>query len=245
MNRDQGVSTFRLAGELALTVVGVLIAIRVATRVPFLQPYSSTLSVLLFLGVPIWWQRTQPSLDLGIDIWHRPGYDFKIFMIVSSIVFPIYVMGSFFYHSLIAKNAYLTSLHLGLNQPVDWQLIWSLPPGIPKTILTQFLAVGLPEEFFYRGYLQTRLEQSFGQRWSCFGVRFGVGALLATVIFALGHSLVVFRWWHIFIVFPGFFFAWLRLKTGTVLAGSLFHAACNLLSFFLANLIRLTPITDG
>ena len=53
------------------------------------------------------------------------------------------------------------------------------------------------------------------------------GWLLTCVLFAFGHSIVIFQWWHFAIFFPALVFGWMRARTGGVIAGALFHAWCN------------------
>lgn len=102
-----------------------------------------------------------------------------------------------------------------------------LPDQFFTLVLYQIFFVAIPEEFFYRGYLQTRLNEVHTRRWSVFGVRVGVGALVANLLFAFGHSLVQPQWWHFATFFPGLLFLWMRERSGGVVAGALFHAFCN------------------
>jgi membrane protease YdiL (CAAX protease family) len=88
--------------------------------------------------------------------------------------------------------------------------------------------VAIPEELFYRGYLQTRLNEAFSTRWRVLGATIGPGLLIATLLFAFGHSIVVFQWWHFAIMLPGLVFAWMRARTGDIMAGAFFHAWCNI-----------------
>ncbi|MES2642545.1 MAG: CPBP family intramembrane glutamic endopeptidase [Myxococcota bacterium] len=87
--------------------------------------------------------------------------------------------------------------------------------------------VAIPEEFFYRGYFQTRLNEVFPRKFLVFGVPIGWGLVIASLFFAFGHSLVTIRWWHFATFFPGLLFGWLREKTGQPLAGALLHAWAN------------------
>lgn len=88
--------------------------------------------------------------------------------------------------------------------------------------------VAIPEEIFYRGYLQTRLNGVFGRRWTVFGVKMGWGVIVTSLLFAFGHSIVQFQWWHCSIFFPSLVFCWMREKTGGFMAGALFHAWSNI-----------------
>lgn len=101
------------------------------------------------------------------------------------------------------------------------------PDELPLLIAYQIFFVAIPEEFFYRGYFQTRLNELFGRRWLIFGVPMGWGSVIACLYFAFGHSLVELRWWHFATFFPGMAFAWLRERTSGVVSGALFHAFCN------------------
>lgn len=94
-------------------------------------------------------------------------------------------------------------------------------------LFAQLIAVALPEEFFFRGFLQDRLCAFFKPRWNIFGASLGWGWPLTAVIFAFAHSVIAVQWWHFSIFFPALLFGWLREKTGSITAPVLFHAFCN------------------
>ena len=106
--------------------------------------------------------------------------------------------------------------------------IGTLPDQLILTILFQIFYVAIPEEFFYRGYFQTRLNEAYERKWEFFGTKIGMGAVYANLFFAFGHSIVQFQWWHFATFFPGMLFAWARERSNGVLAGALFHAICNI-----------------
>ncbi len=89
--------------------------------------------------------------------------------------------------------------------------------------------VAIPEEFFYRGYLQTRLNELLPRRFLVAGIPFGHGLWIAALFFAFGHSLVEVQWWHFATFFPGLIFGLLRERSGAVITGAFFHAACNVI----------------
>lgn len=93
----------------------------------------------------------------------------------------------------------------------------------------QLFAVALPEEFYFRGYFQTRLKPIFQGRWKIFGARLGVEWPLTAAFFALAHSVLLGRWWDFSIFFPALLFGYLREKTGSITAPVLFHAFSNCL----------------
>ena len=106
----------------------------------------------------------------------------------------------------------------------DRSLFWLL-----NIILVQFLLVALPEEVFYRGYLQTRLDQIFPSTRRILGVEVSVMSLVVTSgLFALGHFVTVPSIQRLAVFFPSLLFGWMRKATGTVTAPLIFHAICNL-----------------
>ncbi|MCB9665933.1 MAG: CPBP family intramembrane metalloprotease [Alphaproteobacteria bacterium] len=104
---------------------------------------------------------------------------------------------------------------------------WRLPAEPLQLVAYHVLFVAIPEELYYRGYVQSRLDEVWTPRWRIGGALLGPGWLVTCVVFALGHSVVSFQWWHLAIVFPSLVFGWMRARTGGVLAGAFFHAWCN------------------
>ncbi|MGM0577438.1 MAG: myxosortase MrtP [Myxococcota bacterium] len=89
--------------------------------------------------------------------------------------------------------------------------------------------VALPEEWFFRGYLQGRLDQRLGTPWRLFGADFGPGLLLAALGFALLHPILIPGGHRLLVFFPGLMFGWLRARTGHIGAAVVVHAASNVL----------------
>ncbi len=108
-------------------------------------------------------------------------------------------------------------------------LFWLAVLQVVTLVAYQVFFVAIPEEFFYRGYLQTRLNEVFPRRFLILGTPIGWGSVFACLFFAFGHSLVQLQWWHFATFFPGMIFAWMRERSGGGVSGALFHAACNVL----------------
>ncbi len=124
-------------------------------------------------------------------------------------------------------------LWFGVARPFD--LGRALPWGaLADEAGGQLLAVALPEEAFYRGYLQTELDRAFPPRLRVLGARVGMGLVVTSAVFAVGHLLTVPAPARLAVFFPALVFGWLRARTGGVGAGVVFHAACNLFSATLA-----------
>lgn len=104
-----------------------------------------------------------------------------------------------------------------------------LPTDLLQLVAYHLLFVAVPEELFYRGYMQSRLDEVWPPRWRILGATLGPGWLLTCVLFAAGHSVVTVQWWHFAIMFPSLVFGWLRARTGHILASALFHAWANVM----------------
>jgi hypothetical protein len=94
----------------------------------------------------------------------------------------------------------------------------------------QLVIIALPEEAFYRGYLQTRLDDAWAPRWRVFGAEVGPSLFLVSAVFAVGHLLTKPDPGRLAVFFPSLVFGWLRARTGGVGASIGFHAMCNLFS---------------
>jgi membrane protease YdiL (CAAX protease family) len=99
--------------------------------------------------------------------------------------------------------------------------------------LTCALFVGFGEEILYRGYAHSRLNEAFGTAFRFAGVAFGWGTILAAAIFGLTH-VGILRWilgassevtwaWGVWTFFGGLVFAYVREKSGGILAPALLH----------------------
>jgi len=110
---------------------------------------------------------------------------------------------------------------------------WPAPPPV-DLVLTQVLGIAVPEEMFYRGYVQTAIDDAFRFRFQLFGASLGPGVVLASLVFALGHFATHAHPARLTVFFPSLVFGWLRARTGGIGASVLFHASCNLFSAYLA-----------
>jgi membrane protease YdiL (CAAX protease family) len=103
---------------------------------------------------------------------------------------------------------------------------------VVSTVVWQFFS-GFGEEFVFRGYVQSRLNQAFGRPFHWFGIQFGAGLIITSMLFGLFHAfntydpaigLASLSWgWALFTTFGGLFFGILREKTGTLVAPGIAH----------------------
>lgn len=122
---------------------------------------------------------------------------------------------------------------------LGWRKFWH--PHLPfavhvsakdfaSTLFGQIVIIALPEEAFYRGYLQSRFDEVWPPRMRILGAQLGIGALLSAALFAAGHLATIRQPARLAVFFPALLFAWLRARTGGIGAAILFHAFCNVFS---------------
>ena len=101
---------------------------------------------------------------------------------------------------------------------------FTIPPSWPLEIILQIFVVAMPEEIFYRGFLQNALLKRFSIFQSI---------VITNIFFALSHLFAGFNPMRILTFFPGLVFSWLSHKNKSLFSAILFHALCNLLGQFL------------
>jgi membrane protease YdiL (CAAX protease family) len=107
-------------------------------------------------------------------------------------------------------------------------------PAWNDDLLGQMLVIALPEEAFYRGYLQTAFDDAHPPRIKLLGARVGPGLFVSAALFAVGHVLTEVHPNRLAVFFPALLFGWLRARTGGIGASVALHALSNLFSAYLA-----------
>nr|PZN25483.1 MAG: hypothetical protein DIU78_10230 [Pseudomonadota bacterium] len=129
-------------------------------------------------------------------------------------------------------------------------VLWNAPtapftpaplPALATDVLGQIFGVALPEEAFFRGYLQNAFDRALPPRRRFLGAPLGPGVVLSSALFALGHLLTAPDPGRLAVFFPSLVFGFLRARTGGIGAAVLFHAACNLFASYLGQSYGLLP----
>ena len=120
-------------------------------------------------------------------------------------------------------------------------LVWLFSDLISKATLGNaisafffyILFVGLGEELLFRGYIQSRLNVAFGKSFQFFGVSWGWGVIITSMLFGFMHVLnlggfVIGRWeltwwWGLWTFFSGVVLGFVREKTGSIVSPILLH----------------------
>lgn len=202
---------------------------------------------LLFMYMPVWWlQREGRDPDvypLALPAFSDAGPYLEAIKLNGVVIGLILVPWLLGYHYW--QTSWLPAVMEGLGfaphtiPRISFQGTW---PSSPLLLVAYHLFfVAIPEEMFYRGYVQSRLDEVWPPKWRIFGAEVGWGLIAASAIFAVGHSVVALQWWHPFIFFPSLVFGWMRSRTGTVVAGALFHAWSNVQVTTLDTLYGIVP----
>ena len=192
------------------------------------KPWSSLMVPLAFLYVPffviLWRKLDRNRFGLGF-----PKVDRKKCMDLFRVLVFSFI-------------PFIIGFHIWQIKIQGFQLHTTSFPSlmaILSHLFFQFLVVALPEEFFFRTYLQTRLSdiKIFSREKNKYLVNIFPGGLSAILIsnglFALTHLIGDVNPVRLLTFFPGLLFAYLWEKTGQLWIVVLFHALCNTLLFVL------------
>lgn len=208
-----------LVYEGLLATAGLIALTHLLVRVPVFRDSQSLIFTVLCIYVPItvlgFRRRSLPLIERdGRTIMHGLAWFFG----TSLLVFPLFTLAAH------GWQTWIVGLHFHGFAPF---------PSI-HLLAIQLGFVGLPEEFFFRGYLQPTLESAFRPRWRILEADLGWGWILTSLVFAFAHSAILAQWWHFAIFLPALLFGYLRARTGGLTAPILFHTASNLVMDWIA-----------
>jgi len=206
----------RLEFLIATAVLGAVIVLMRFDSFRFVGWESS-----VFIGLPVIMAmiRNLPISELGLSV-RNPLKDLKYFLIASLVFLPPFT-AAFFIFEHFANNAAITLC---------------VPEGLGKAIAVHFFYFALPEEFLFRGYLQTRFYRITPKLIGPEKLGLPLAAIVCAVIFAFAHVIFDASWYRLLVFFPAVIFGWLRHRTGSILASTLFHGACNVTAFWVSGM---------
>jgi membrane protease YdiL (CAAX protease family) len=109
----------------------------------------------------------------------------------------------------------------------------TLPPNFLYETLVQIFVVALPEEIFYRGFLQSALLKKWPNKTHHLRFPLGFSIIITNIFFALGHFVNTLEPTRLLTFFPGLIFSYLIYKNKSLISPVLFHTLCNLLGMVL------------
>jgi membrane protease YdiL (CAAX protease family) len=230
----------RLVGTWALAI-GLLAVAALLSRVEptgLLRANLAGVAAFLFIALPDgrlrargegWEAYGAPFHGLRVArTWREVGWGALQGLLACAVVFPAFALGFAVYvRALPHLPPGLAALLAPYGGPPRFAL--RLPAGFLTAVAVQVLVVALPEELFYRGWMQTTWARSAPERGvRVLGARLGAGFLWTQLLFAAGH-LVGLQPWRLATFVPALWFGWLRERTGGLTAPIVAHAASNLL----------------
>lgn len=167
--------------------------------------------------------------------WHPWQPSLRLLLIVVVVSFPTFIGAFFWFYEQVCRPH-----HLGSFARSWFQLCGRWRPEAPRgpaftwdfvvAALNQLVVVALPEELFFRSYLDARLRERWPDGARLFGAPVGRALLVQSVLFAAGHVLVDLNPQRFAVFFPALLFGWMRARSGSIWAGAIYHALCNVLS---------------
>ncbi|MFA6032461.1 MAG: JDVT-CTERM system glutamic-type intramembrane protease [Myxococcota bacterium] len=207
-----------LAAAYASALAVIFLFKGVGAGVPSIKRELPFIAAAVFMTIPLIMikLRGQSLSDYGMRT-RAPVYELTFALVAMLAVFPLFGTG---YH--IWQKFFLQ------HPPV-----FRLPANLPYLIAAHFLLVALPEEFFYRGYMQGTLKRIFPGGARIAGATVGPAILITSALFALGHFLLDPRPMRLGVFFPSLLFGWMKERTGSITAPVIFHAMSNILMVIL------------
>jgi membrane protease YdiL (CAAX protease family) len=231
-----------VVAEVVLLTTAVLVAIRALRAVGsgVLWDLPLALIPVLFVWGPVWTLRARGQdpdrFPLALPEEREPWVTgARLSLSVTLALAAPFVAVYHLWQTALLPEALTWGCELGVRaacaearRAAHFGPMWRFPDEPVRLVLYHALFVALPEELFYRGYMQSRLDEIWRPRWRIAGAWLGPGWLVTCLLFAVGHSVVAFQWWHLAITVPSLVFGWMRARTDHVLAGAMFHAICNI-----------------
>lgn len=214
---------------------------QVGRFVPWIRDNLQLVIAVAFIFVPseLIHRRHEDWAVYGLT-WGPVGRGLGLFFFVSALIFPLFASGLVVYYSSVCRLVGLRPQPMWLPEIYRWMcprfrihgggLHSALGWRTVRAWIEQVIVVALPEEYFFRGYVHSKLEQVWIPRRRFLGGGVGAALLASSSLFALGHVLVDFDPLRLAVFFPALIFGWLRSASGSILAGVLFHASCNVVS---------------
>lgn len=204
--------------HLVVAAIFLLTAVRLTRKDP--QHYGVALGGLLEPSDDPRPRGPLGLLDLGRAIVAATPsaiVELGIAVAVALVIFPAYAAGYYWWHEPAGTFAL------------------QLPPNVASFALAQLIVVALPEEAFFRGYVQTGLTDLSTRRIRALGAELAPGAwVLQAALFAAVHFIVEPHPSRLAVFFPALLFGWVRAWRGGIGAAMALHAMSNLYSEILA-----------
>jgi membrane protease YdiL (CAAX protease family) len=218
-----------------LACAGVAALAALGRAVPFVDRNLGALVAVVFLYLPVYfaWRRGEDLVAYGFRAT-PVGRGLAFGLGVPLVLFPLFAAVFVLFYDVACdpEAGWLRQLTppgscpgwdgwAGIHAPrFDFELL--------ELAFVQLVVIALPEELFFRGFMHELFERAFPPRRRFLGGGLGWALILSSALFALGHLAAGLDPRRLSVFFPGLLFGWMRSATGSILAGTICHAASNL-----------------
>ena len=192
------------------------------------KPAAKLVATLAFLYLPEFAlrHRGEGFREYGVSL-SVSKKEVKLTLLLLVLTVPLFITGYALFAEILPQlPASLRALIAPYTTTASFH--FRLPDRFVEWVIDQYFVVALPEEFFYRGFIQTRLRDAWPQGRMFLGARLGPAFWLTAALFAVGH-LAIFQVWRLGVFFPALMFGWLRERTGSVMGAAFLHGTFNLM----------------
>ena len=218
------------------TALIVTLAIGLAKHVSFAAGLAGLAAAAAQLMIPLRYALTSDEGDDGI------GYGFQglrrdlpvVLGLLALTLIPFWFLHDLWWTLMGVSDGSGSTLAIPQGEASAWisqhmtlagQALAAL--SMVELCAIHLLGVALPEELFYRGYLQPKLCGLFTDRAIGRGFVWNHGIALAAGLFALAHFLGEYNPARLGPFFPALLFGLLRRRSGSIASAVLLHACFN------------------
>ena len=215
----------------------VTFAIGLAKHVPMAIGLAGLAAAAAQLIIPLRYALTSKEGDDGIGYsFSGLGRDIPILLAIIVITFiPFWYLHDWWWSLLGVADGTGSQLGIPNGDAAVWistqiqaDPVFLSIVSLAELVAIHLLGVALPEELFYRGFLQPKLCRSFDDKPIAFGLVWNHGIALAAVLFALAHFLGEYNPARLGPFFPALILGMLRRRSGSIASAVVLHAAFNI-----------------
>jgi membrane protease YdiL (CAAX protease family) len=160
------------------------------------------------------------------------GVSYKDSIELAGLLGGIVVIATFFMarrnEAKPVTNTRLLVIVVVLLSPLVFRLIYEdFSMGLLKEFIWNILVGGFAEEFFYRGYIQSSINNEYTRDWKLGKINFGPGLLVSSLLYGLSRGLRTIKpwrgaypvsWsWTLFAFTVSFFYGLIRESSGDII----------------------------
>ena len=215
----------------------VTLAIGFVKHIPLAIGLAGLAAAAAQLVIPLRYALTSKDGDDGIGYsFDGLGRDVPVILGIIVITFvPFWFLHDWWWTLLGVTDGSGSQLGIPRGDAAVWLSNQITADPIVVTILSlteliaiHLLGVALPEELFYRGFLQPKLCRSFNDRPLALGFVWNHGIAIAAVLFAMAHFLGEYNPARLGPFFPALLLGMLRRRSGSIAGAVVLHAAFNI-----------------